>query len=484
MPRLEFGPWLPDNTDIGGQPHLVDAQGCLPAVDHYRPLPGLSVTTDALTARCRGVFPARDADNAVHMFAADNDDLYKLVSGSWTNYSRVAGYTPATSTTRWRGTTYGDRLILVNGLDEPQYIDMSTAATEFADLPGSPPAAKFVAAYGEFVFLGAIATSGLSIKWSGIGNSEQWTAGSNQSDEQEFADGGNITGFVATKAALYVFQNNCIRRVLYVGGDVIMRIDKLVDGIGCIEPNSLINWGNICFFLSEAGWYLWDFESQPVPFAAEKFDRWFLDDSSREYWPQMSTVIDPKNRVFACGYGTSSDTPNTILFYDYVIGRATYARISHEILVPALAVSSSLDDLTGDLDADYSISFDDPYYQGGAFYFAAMNTDHKLASFAGSNVEATFETNEAMMFDGRRASIAWIKPVCDASGATAAAGSKVKPSDAIAFQSAVSQQASGRCPQRGANGFYHAAKIVIPSGQTWTYANGFEFEPSAARGVR
>ena len=42
MPRVEFGPWLPDNTDIGGQPHLVDAQGCLPVIDHYRPLPGLT----------------------------------------------------------------------------------------------------------------------------------------------------------------------------------------------------------------------------------------------------------------------------------------------------------------------------------------------------------------------------------------------------------------------------------------------------------
>jgi hypothetical protein len=60
----------------------------------------------------------------------------------------------------------------------------------------------------------------------------------------------------------------------------------------------------------------------------------------------------------------------------------------------------------------------------------------------------------------------------------------VRPGDAIAFVSAVSQQASGRCPQRGANGFYHAAKVVIPAGETWTYARGIEFEPSAVRASR
>lgn len=486
MPAADFGAWEPDNTDIGHAPHLVDAKNCLPARDHYRPLPGLTVTTGALATRCHGVFPMRDIDNSAHMFCADANYLYKLVSGVWTDYSRAVGgaYTPATTTTRWRHTQFGDRLIVTNALDAPQYIDMSSAAASFENLPGTPGAAKFAATYLEFVFLGAIASSGMAIKWSGAGDSEGWTPGTNQSDEQEFADGGNITGFASTKAALYLFQEKCIRRILYVGGDVIMQIDKLVENIGCIEPNSLIQYGQRCFFLAEDGWYMWDFESQPVPFAAERFDRWFLDNATRDYWSTMSCAIDPRNRVFAVGFGTSSSSPSRILFYDYVVNRATYADVDHEMLVPALAVAQSLDDLTGDLDADYSISFDDPYYQGGAFYFAAFNTAHKLATFSAANLEATFQTNELALQQGQRVSIAWIKPTTDASDATAAAGSKVKPSDSISFQSAVSQQASGRCPQRGANGFYHAAKVVIPAGSSWTYARGIEFAASAARSVR
>jgi hypothetical protein len=495
MPVREFGDWLPDLEADSALPHLRDASGCLPAGRNtYRPmkrLPSFSSLDPGtgMDDRCRGIFPMRDKDNAAHMYGGDDEKLYQLLGeNDWTDYSRVGGYTTATTSTRWRFTQFGDRVIATNALDEIQYLDASSAATAFDDLAGSPGLAKFVATYGEFVFLGALGSNGNSIKWSAIGDSEGWTAGVNLSDEQEFADGGNITGFATTKAALYVFQEKCIRRVLFVGGDVIMQIDKLIENIGCIEPNSLVQYGQRCFFLSEDGWYMWDFESQPVAIGNERFDRWFLSDSARGYWYSMSTAVDPKNRLFACAYastGAGADYPDTIFFFNYELGRASYARQTLEILGQAIGLAVSLDDLTGNLDTDYTFSFDDPLYQGGALYFAAVRVgDHKIVSFSGQNWEATFELSPGALFDGRRASIAWVKPLTDASGATAAAGAKVKPSDAITFQSQVAQQASGRCPQRGAEGFYHAAKVVIPQGETWTWARGVEFAAGSARGVR
>lgn len=486
MPARDFGPWEPDRANVGPA-HLRVAKNCLPASDHYHPLPGLAATTDALDARCIGAAAVRDIDNAAHMYAGDADKLYELEAGVWTDRSNSGGFTTATSTTRWRFATFGDRVLASNGLDAIQYIDASTAATAFADLAGSPGVAKFIATYGEFVFLGALGSNGMSIKWSAIGDSEGWTPGTALSDEQEFADGGNITGFAATQAALYVFQEKCIRRILFVGGDVIMQIDKLVEKIGCVEPNSLIQYGQRCFFLDEDGWYMWDFQSQPAPIGLEKFDKWFLGDSARTEWPRLSAAIDPRNRVMACGYVSEANggtIPDRVLFYNYELGRATYADVTHEMLVPALSLGVSLDDLTDDLDTDYSISFDDPYYQGGAFYFGAFTSAHKLASFSGDNLEATFETNEGALFDGQRTSIEWVKPIVDSDAATAAAGYKTKPGDAIAFTAQVAQQASGRCPQRGANGFYHAARVVIPAGEGWEYARGVEFKPSAARAAR
>ncbi len=498
MPSVEFGLWAPDLPDTGGAPHLRDARGCLPGLQGYRPLQQPLVTVGeaagagAMGSRCLGIVGVRDINNVAHMFGGDSDKLYKLqLPKTWADWSKGGGYTTATTTTRWRFGQYGDRVLATNGLDPIQYLDASTAEVAFADLPGSPGKAKFLATYGEFVFLGAPESSGMAIKWSAIGNSEGWTAGVGLSDEQEFADGGNITGFAVAGGSLYVFQDKCIRRVLFVGGDVIMQIDKLVENIGCIEPSSLIQFGRLCFFLAEDGWYMWDFASQPTAIDNERFGRWFLERSNRQHWYAMSTVIDPKNKLFACAFAsndTVSSLADTVLFFNYELGQATYwdcsDTIGIEVLASAVALSASLDDLTGNLDTDYSISFDDPYWPGGALYFAAMGSHHNIAGFTGPNVEATFELSALALFDGQRASIEWIKPLTNSSSATVAAGAKVKPSDPITFQSQVSQQSSGRCPQRGANGFYHAAKVVVPAGSDWTWARGVEFKPTTARGLR
>lgn len=484
MATLNFAEWLPDRHAITNDPILIDAKNVLSDADHYRPVPGLTETTSALTAACLGHAAARDKLQSAHMYAGDETKLYELEGTTWTDRSKTGGYTTATGTTVWRFAAYGDRMIAVNGLDAPQYIDMSTAATQFANLGGSPPTARFVATYGEFVFLGALSTNFMTIKWSSIGDSTGWTAGVGLSDEQELADGGPISGFAVTQAALYVFQEKCVRRVMFVGGDTIMQIDKLFDGIGCIEPNSLVQHGQRIFFLSEEGWYMFDGASEPTPIGLDKFDRWFLDESSRDSWYMMSTVIDPRNRVFACGFVSGAAArPDTILFYNYSTGRATYAKVTHERLVHARSLGVSLDDLTGDLDADYSISFDDPFWGGGAFYFGAFTTDHKLASFAGSNLAATLTFGPIRLLDGRRASVGWVKPVTDSASATVAGGYQVRPSDDVTYQAAVSQQASGRCPQRGVNGFYLTAKTEIPAATSWTWARGIEFDARAA-GVR
>lgn len=480
--------WRPDHMDLGEAPHVIDAKnvvalGGSSGDGHYGPFPGLSATTDALVSACKGAQAARDKDLGLHLYAGDADELYELEGTTWTQRSRTAAYTTLTGTARWRFTKYGDRFIATNGLDEIQYIDMSTAATQFANLAGGPPTARFITTYGEFVVLGSLGTNGNAIKWSGLGNSEQWMLGVSQSDEQEFADGGAITGFVTTKAALYIFQEKCIRRMIYVGGDLIMQIDKIVEQVGCLEPNSLAAWGQRAFFLAEEGWYSFDGETEPFPIGLDKFDEWFLSDSARDYWFNMTAIIDPRRRVLAVGYASTNSgagTPDSILLVNYMTGWPSYARVDHEMLVHARSLAVSIDDLLGDLDADYDISFDDPFWAGGAFYFAAFNTAHTLASFAGDNLEATLTLAAAPMLDGERASVEWLKPLTDAANATIAGGSQVKPSDAIAFQSQVSQQASGRCPQRGVNGFYLASKTVVPAAEDWSWARGFEFKAKRA----
>lgn len=493
MPIVPLGVFRPDSPAIkaSAAPDLADAQGCVPTVEAYAPLPGLTAVTNALADKCIGAISARDITQGAHVYAGDGTALYALAGTTWSDISKVGGYGPVSQSSRWRFATYGDRLIAVNGwYDDAQYIDMSSGSA-FDDLPGSPGKAQFVAQYSEFVFLAALSTNGMLLKWSGFGDSEEWTPGTDQSDEQEIPDGGRITGMVGA-STLLLFQERAIRRVLYTGGATIMDIQKVSDTVGCVEPGSLVHFGRLAFFLSEDGWYMMDletFELQPI--GVNLFDLWFQADSNRSYWYAMCGALDPRKKIVAWAYasqGSGAGLPDTILFYNWVARKPTYARIDTEFLMNALTTGLSRDDvafasLSADDAAFASLSSDDPFFFGGSFYMAAFDTAHKLASFAGDNVEATLQTNPFPLLDQQRARVEWLKPIADTTGATMAGGAQVRAGDAIVFQAAQAQQTSGRCPQRGVNGFFCAARMTIPSGEDWTYASALDFLAHPA-GVR
>lgn len=476
---IEFGAWLPDLPAVRA-PHLRTASGCLPLLEGYEPFNSLSITTDALTATCIGAVTARDIDQAVHIYAGDTSKLYELEGLSWTDRSKVGGYGPAGDSTRWRFTTFGDRLLGTNGLDAIQFIDMSTAATAFANLTGSPPTAQFMTSFRDFVVLGALGTNGNAIKWSGFDDSEQWTPGTNQSDEQEFTDGGRITALAALDV-LYIFQEKAIRRMAYVGGLTIMQVDKLVDGIGCVEPNSLVQWGTLFFFLSEDGYYRFDGQ-QATPIGSGKFDRWFLAMSQRAYWARMSSAINPNRKIVAWSFAStaSGGTPDTILIYNWVAQKASYVPYSLEFILGASSLGVSPDDLTStDVDA-MTVSFDDPIFLGGTSYFAGFDTTHKFGSFSGSTVAAIFETGDYQPNPAGRTSVENFRPITDAPSVTVSGGASQQPVETPTYGSDVSMQPSGICPQRNVNGNFIRAKTKIPAAATWTYAKAVDFKIKAS----
>lgn len=485
MPIIPFGPWTPDQPDVQG-PNLTKASGVYARLKGYAPFQSLVASSTALSAQCLGGIAARDIDQSGHMFAGDSTKLYELVGSTWTDFSKVGGYGPASDSTRWRFTAYGDRIVAVNGIDPPQYFDMTSGGSAFADLPGSPPVAQYVVTFGSFLVLLSTASNSMRVHWSGFEDSEGWTPGVNQCDYQDLTDGGRICGAVVTQNALYIIQEDCVRRMIYVGGDVIMQIDRLFDGIGSVEPNSIVSYGQIMFFLDESGWMMFDGASQPKSIGDEVFDEWFLSDSQRAYWYTMSAAIDPRKKIAAWAYASTSSpagVPDTLLLYNYEVGRASYVRVDVEFLFAGMSLGISIDDLTStDVDA-LTTSFDDPIWLGGTFYFGGFTTAHKSGSFSGDAVEATIETGLARLADGQRSTVEWVRPQTDAANATCAVAAAVRPSETLTYGSAVSQQASGRCPQRDANGFLHALKIVVPAAETWTYADAFEIKAKLA-GVR
>jgi len=482
---IEFGQWMPDLPMVRA-PHLRTATGCVPTLESYEPFQAQTEVTNALTARCRGAYFATDIARAPHVYCGDTSKLYHLVGATWTDFSRVSGYGPISENARWNFATFGDRLIATNDVDPVQFIDMS-AGVAFADLAGSPPNSEFVTSFGEFVVLGATAASHMKIIWSGFNDSEHWTPGTNQCDEQEFADGGRITGF-GSLDVLYIFQERAIRRMNYVGGATIMTIDKIVTGPGCVEPNSLCQWGRMFFYLAEDGFYMFDGET-PTPIGNGRFDNWFRENSAPNLWSRMSSVIDPRKKLVCwafCSTSNASGIPDTMLIYNWVSQRATVVSINVEVMVSAASLGISPDSLTTtDVDA-LTISFDDPFWLGGTSYLASFSTDHKMGSVltgAGDSLEAILETGDTMLGGQGRSTVEWMRPISDATAATIAAGASLKPTDAPTYTGAVSMQPSGRCPLRGVNGNFTRAKLTIPAGATWTFASGVDLKakPAGAR---
>jgi hypothetical protein len=475
---VPLGAWLPDRPPIR-EAHLRDAQGAIPAAEGYEPLKALVEQSAALASRCRGAVAGRDLDGTVHIYAGTGAKLQELsTSATWTDRTRsVGGDYSATETTKWRFASFKDRMIAANASDTLQYIDMSTGAAAFANLPNAPIAAH-VASFGEFLFCGNTGASAIELKWSAISDSEGWTPGTNQSDEIEFPDGGVINGLAVTDV-LYVFQESAIRRVNYVGPPTVMNIDRLEGGRGCIEPGSLAQLGRVFFYLSEDGFYMFNGEaSQPI--GAEQVDEWFKGDLNRAYLYRMTSAVDPIHKVVVWSYvGNSSPSgqPDTLLMYNWVADRWSYARVTCEVLLASLTLGYTLEGLDAaypNLDA-MPISLDDPLLTGGALRFAAFSAAHKLSWFAGTPIAAEFQTGDFQLSQSGRSLAQAVYPLCDAAGCTVAISAREAPSDAVTFGSASSKQASGRAPVRGA-GRWFRAKVAIPAGQSWSYCNGLEWQ--------
>lgn len=479
-----FEQWAPDRP-VFAQKLVRDARNVIPRAGGFGPFPSVATISDATTgARPRGLTAVRGGDGGVRRFAGDAAKLWRLQTGvAWSDVSKPGGYT-ATETTRWEFTTFGDQLIATNFNDAVQKIDISTGS-QFADLAGSPPRARYAATYLDFVLLGHTNVSALEVIWSGVNNTSVWTSGVSQSDRQVLPDGGFVTGLAVTDAA-YVFQEQTIRRMLYEGDASVMRFDVVERGRGCVEAATLAQLGRNMFYEAEDGFQNFNgLESMPIGY--ERVDGWWKANRVRAYAYRTSAAVDPLNKLVGWLFASvesPSGAPDTMLIYNYAIDRWAYAKIALEIAAPLLTVGSTLEDLDA-LAAPYGgienfpISPDDPVLAGGALLFGGMTAEGRLASLAGAPLEATIETDDWPIGEGLIAFVTGVRPLVEAR-AFAAVGVRMNLRDAITWKPETLAHAStGICGAR-ASGRYARAKVRVPAGASWTHLQGAEIDMQGA----
>ena len=95
---FNFGPFLPDQADLGNAGATVATNVLPKTTTTYAPFPSQSTVSNALSNLPKGGASFVQSDGTVNTFSADHQDLFKLGTATFANVSRQSGsYTVATT---------------------------------------------------------------------------------------------------------------------------------------------------------------------------------------------------------------------------------------------------------------------------------------------------------------------------------------------------------------------------------------------------
>jgi hypothetical protein len=349
-PILPFGEYRPDVSDYEGIASQA-ITNVVPRGDGYGPFQDHAALSKALPAPCRGFFSAHKSDGTVQTFAGTSNKLYQLntIDFSWTDVSRGGGtYGALSSTANWTFVQFGNLVFATQANDVLQVFNL-VGGTSFANETGSPPQAAYVVVVGQFLVLLGLQSLPFRMQWSGLGDPTNWTAGVNQSDFQDFTDGGVTQGAAGGEYGV-IFQATVIRQMTYApGSSYIFQITRICEDQGLLAPYSIIKAASQILFLSGQGFQKLSPGSLPVPIGKERLDRSFFaewDASS----PQMTIgANDPNATRVYFGYKSINGAAgliDTVLTYDYVLDRwSPFHGLSQQFIATASRPGLTLEGL-------------------------------------------------------------------------------------------------------------------------------------------
>lgn len=468
---IPFNEYLPDQPDTGN-PGLTVAKNVIPGARGYRSLGSSSVFSGALGVSCQGAYAAIDSDGNVNNFAGDVDSLYKLADTTWNDVSATT-YTTAADDV-WEFAQFGDDIVACNGhTDALQVYTMGTSSA-FANLAGSPPRARHITTYRDFVVVGNTwdSTDGsvpYRVRWSGLGNNASWAvSASTQADFQDLnARNGWVNRVIGQSEYATVIQDYAITRMTYIGSPVVMQFDTVEQNRGTLYPQSVVAWGRVIFYLADDGFYMFDGTgSQPI--GAERVDKTFFNDFQQNYKHAVWGAADPINKVVMWVYpgsGSSDGTPNKAILYNWDVNKWATAEFNAQMIYRAMSTGytlEGLDAVSTSIDSGLDFSLDSRTWMGGQLLLAMFDTNNKLAYFTGTALDATFETKEFQLNGNRQSLIQRARPIVDGSGATVTvqAGSRNVHTGTTSFGSAASLNSVGDCSLRSM-GRYHKLRVNV-----------------------
>ncbi len=473
MARIEFKDWLPDQPGITGV--VKEALNVVPQAVGYGPLRSAVDYSQSASEDLNNVVAGRNPSSGnTEVFAGGATKLFKLDSSdlSLDDVSKVGGYTTPPEQ-KWRFTQFGDVLIAANADEKLQGWTLGSS-TAWADLSADAPTARYLTVVRDFVVAGY--TSSLDaqkVQWSGINDETQWTQSStNQSDYQIIPDGGSVQGVTGGEFGL-VLTERSIYRMSYVGTPAIFQFDNISRNLGCFEPNSIVQYQGITYFLGDDGFYACD-GTQIIPIGAEKVDRYFFADVDESYLYKMSATVDPIKNLIIWAYPSAggNDSVDSLLIYNYELKKWSHGTTTASFVAQSATPAYTLEalDAFGTLDTLGS-SLDSRIWTGGKSQFVG-GSGAKIVTFSGANVTGTITSGD-LEVPGNISTINMSRPLVDGGSAAVAYATRNLLSSAVTFSAYTAADSEGRAAFR-TTGRYHRVSIQ-PSG-TWTNAIGIDVD--------
>jgi len=465
--RIQFEEWLPDQPSVTS---LRDAKNVYPTSIGYAPFANAEDFSGNASENLNSVFGSKYGDE-VAIFAGGATKLFKLDATDLglDDVSKSGGYSGDT----WQFCQFGKVVIGANNQAKLQSWTIGSSAA-FADLNANAPVAKYVTVVRDFVVAANIGagTDTNKVQWSDINDETTWLSGTtSQSDYQVIPDGGNITGLTGGEIGL-VFLEKSIVRMSYAGSPLFFQFDTISRGLGCIEGNSIAQYGATSFFLSDDGFYKCDGQTV-TGIGTEKVDRYFYNDADLTDITSMSSAVDPIKKLVVWNY-KNVDGGRSILVYNWQLNkwsRVTTLTTGVGSITTTGYTLEGLESVLGYTNIDtLPASLDDRLWVGGKFLFAGF-TNAKIVTFTGSTYNSELITPD--MEVGYNSVATLVRPQIDNGSANIKVASRRELDDNIAFGSSVTTSSEGRASVRSA-GRYHRFSIS-PTGN-WTNATSIDVE--------
>jgi len=415
-----------------------------------------------------------------NLTVTSSDDT-RLAVTDFTGGSPLSGETTDYSTF----TQFGEYVIFSNGVDQPQYYLMGTSSV-FANLSAiatDNPVFKVSGVVRDFLVAGNISGATNRIQWSGINDLTTWTAGTSQSDSQDLPGSGGQVVAVTSGEIGYVFRQNQIIRMDYVGGNVVFRLSVISPNRGAMYGRTVCQDNRQIFFYADDGFYQINGD-QILPIGVEKVNRYFDLNLNKGFSDRICAAVDPFNQLAMWLFPSTSNTANTtgicdkLIIYNYATQKWSLAEASASTIFSQFvgAYTVELMDIISENLEKISAALDTDYWSGGQMFLGAIDSDYKAAIFSGTSNECEIETSELELFPGLRSNVMGVRPIVDAD-ATLTVKTRERLTDSESASSSTSMRDSGINPVRK-SGRYVRVNVKVPSGTIFTHAQGVDFVAS------